>query len=66
MLRSSFNSFAEASTLKTAENSEVSSAKSFAFNYKSFVKSFIYIKNKSGPKIDPSGTPALTLAHEEN
>ena len=53
LARSSFNSFAKASTLKTTENSEVSSAQSFALDDKSFVKSLINIKNRSGPKIDP-------------
>ena len=36
---SQFNSFAETSTLKTTENSEVSSAKSFALDDKSFINS---------------------------
>ena len=67
MARSSFNSFAETSTLKTTENSEVLlSTKSFVLDNKSFVKSLIYDKNRSGPRIDPWGTPALTSAHEEN
>ena len=63
--RSSFNSFTEASTLKTAENNEVSSAKSFAPDEKSSVKSLIYIENRGGIKIDPWGTPALISAHEK-
>ena len=51
--RSSFNSFAEVSTLKTTESSDLSSAKSFALEDKSFVKSLIYIKNRSDLKVDP-------------
>ena len=39
LARLSFNSFAEASTLKTTENSEVSSTKSFALDDESFVES---------------------------
>ena len=35
------------------ENKEVSSA---------FYKSFMYIKNNKGPKIDPCGTPTFTFA----
>ena len=67
MARSSFNSFVETSTLKTTENSEVLlSAKSFVLDNKSFVKSLIYLKNRSGPKIDPWGTPALISARKEN
>ena len=66
LARLSFNSFAEASTLKTTENSEVSCTKSFALDDESFVESLIYIKNRSGPKIDSWGTPALTSAHEQN
>ena len=48
LARSSFNTFVEAFTLKTTENSEVSSAQSYVLKDESFVKSLIYIKNKSG------------------
>ena len=45
----------------------VLSAKWFALDDFSFVKSLIYIKNKSGSEIDPWRTPALlTPAHKEN
>ena len=66
LARSSLNSFAEASTLKTTENSEVFSKKSFALDDNSFVKSLIYIKNRSGPKTDLWETSALISAHEED
>ena len=49
--------------LQTTE--KASSVKGFALD-KSFVKSLIYIKNRSDPKIDPWVTPALASAHQEN
>ena len=42
----------------TIVKSEVSSAKSFTLQLKFSVKSFMYIKKKRGPKIEPCGTPA--------
>ena len=51
--RSSFNCFVDAFTLKTTENSEISIVTGFAVDDESFDKSFIYIKNRSGLKIDP-------------
>ena len=66
LARSSLDSFAEASPLKTTENSEVSSKKSFALDDNSFVKSLIYIKNRSGPKTDLWETSALISTHEED
>ena len=45
---------------------QVSSTKSFVLHDKSFVKSLIYIKNRSNPGLDLWGTPTLTSAHEED
>ena len=42
----------------TMEKTEVSSANSFAVDERLWLRSFIYIRKKSGPKTDPSGTPA--------
>ena len=50
----------------TTENREVSSANSLALDDKPSGKSLIQIKKSNGPKIDPWGTPALTLVHEED
>ena len=41
------------------------SANNFAFDERPSARSFIYIKNRSGPSMEPCGTPALTLAQEE-
>ena len=49
----------------TAEKKEVSSASSLGFETKLLETSLINIKKKRRPAIDPLGTPALTLAHEE-
>ena len=43
----------DAFTLKTTENSEISIVTGFAVDDESFDKSFIYIKNRNGLKIDP-------------
>ena len=49
----------------TIEKRDVSSAKSFALDFNSSGKSLMYIRNSSGPKIDPWGTPAKTGLHED-
>ena len=49
------NYIADTLTSSTAENMDVSSAKSFTVEEKSLLKSFI---KKRGPKMEPSGTPA--------
>ena len=41
------------------------SANNFAFDERPSARSFIYIKNRSGPSMEPWGTPALTSAQEE-
>ena len=63
---SPFNSIADVFISCTAENKEVSSANDLAFDDKPSDKSLIQIKKSSGPRIDPQGTPALTLVHEED
>ena len=50
----------------TTDNREVSSANSLALDDKPSDKSLIEVKITNGPKIDPWGTPALTLVHEED
>ena len=42
----------------TMEKTEVLSAKSFAVDERLWLRSFIYVRKKSGPKIDPRGTSA--------
>ena len=49
----------------TFEKIDVSSAKSLTFDIKLFVRSFMYITNSNGPKIDPYGTPALISSQWE-
>ena len=44
---------------------EVSSANSLALDDKPSGISLMQIKTSNGPKIDPWGTPALTLVQEE-
>ena len=60
-----FNYFAVVFELWTTENNEVSSANNFAFDERPSARSLIYIKNRSGPSMEPWGTPALTSAQEE-
>ena len=47
------------------ENNEVSSANNLADDSKFSGRSLMYVKNGSGPNIDPSGRPASTEAHLE-
>ena len=48
--------------LFTTEKREVSSAKSLQFEERSLGKSFMQIRNNKGSKIEPCGTPAVTLS----
>ena len=41
------------------------SASNFAFDERPSVRLFIYIKNRSEPRMEPWGSPALTSAQEE-
>ena len=43
----------------------MSSANNFAFDDRPSARSLIYIEKRSGPSIEPSGTPAMTSAQEE-
>ena len=52
--------------LSITEKRDVSSAKSLLSDDKPLAKSLIYIKNNNDPKMEPGGTPALTLIHEED
>ena len=63
--KSSFNSFTEVFTSWKTENNDVSSAKCFALEVKLSDKSFVYVENNNGPRIDPWGAPAWTLVHDE-
>ena len=49
----------------TMEKTEVLSAKSFAVDEILWLRSFIYVRKKSGPKIDPWGTSA-SIGDEED
>ena len=48
--------------LFTTEKMEVSWAKSLQFEERSLGKSFMQIRNNKGSKMEPCGTPALTLS----
>ena len=63
--RSSFKFFADKVISWTTEKKEASSANSLGFETKLSERSLINIKEKRGTRIDPWGTPALTLTHEE-
>ena len=45
---------------RTTEKIDVSSAKSLTFEFQLLGKLFIYSRNNKSPRIEPSGTPALT------
>ena len=47
----------------TMENNDVSSANSFTVDIMPSDRWILYIRKKSGPKIDPCGTPAFTGNH---
>ena len=44
---------------------EVSSAKSFVFDFNPFGKSLIYTRKRSEPRIEPWRTPAKTGLHDD-
>ena len=54
--KSLFSRLTESLILWTTESSDVSSAKSLAFEFKSLGKSLINIKDSKGRRIDPWGT----------
>ena len=45
--------------------SVVSSAKDNKFNFEEFSMSFMYIRNKIGPRMDPCGTPHVISANSD-
>ena len=47
-------------------NKEVSSGKSFGFDWRFSVRPFIWIKKSRGPRIVPCGTPALMKLHDKH
>ena len=65
LAKSLFNSLADLDIFSTTENSDVSSANSFALDAKSSNKSFMYIRKSNGPRIEACGTPASIAVDEE-
>ena len=63
--KSLFRTIFEALRFLATEKSEVSSANNLGFDAKLSGKSLIQIKTNSGPRIEPWGTPASALPHEE-
>ena len=61
LLKSLFKLVADTFLLSTTGKSEISSAKSRTFVVRPSERSFIYIKNNNGPRIDPCGTPDSIL-----
>ena len=51
---------------RKAEKRDISPANSFIFGGVSSDRSLIQIKTKSGPRRDPWGIPASTLAQDED
>ena len=49
----------------TIENIDISSSKRLTFDIKLLGRSFMYIKNNNGAKIDPFDTPALISSQWE-
>ena len=65
LLESLFKWKFEKAASVTVENKEAPSAKKFELECKFFVKSLMYSRKSSGPRMEPWGTPALMSAHEE-
>ena len=63
--RSSFKFFADKVISWTTENREVSLVNGLGLEIKLPERALLNIKKKRAPRIDRSGTPALTFAHEE-
>ena len=63
--KSLFNSFAVIFGLWITENNEVSSPNNFPFEDRQSARSFICMKNSSGPSKESWGTSVLTSAQEE-
>ena len=47
------------------EKIDASSANSFVVDEKVLLRSFMFIRQNSGPKIDPCGTPACIVDHND-
>ena len=56
---------AKRKALVTVENKEIPPGRTFRLECKLSVKAFICKRNKSGPRMQHSGTPALMSAHEK-
>ena len=63
--KSLFSLFAEVVMSCVTENRDVSSVNNFVLEDRSPDKSFMYIKNNNGPKMEPWGTPAVTFCHSD-
>ena len=59
------NLLADLVLFSTTQNSDASSANNSALDAKSSDKSFIYIRKRIGPSIEPCGNPASIAAREE-
>ena len=63
--RLSFTLLAVISGTLTVENRDVSPVNNLGLHWRLLDISFMYTRNKSGPNIEPWGTPALILAQGE-
>ena len=63
--RSLLRSVAVLSGSLAVENRDMSPANNLELHWRLSDKSVMYIRNKSGPNIDPWGTPALIVAQDE-
>ena len=63
--KSLFSSFAEVVMSCVTENRDASSANNFALEDRAPDKSFMYIKNNNGPKMEPWRTPAVTFCYSD-
>ena len=59
------NTSVEVLLLCTTGNREVSSGKSFTVDSMFSDKLFMYIRKKSGPRLNPCGIPAFAGSHSE-
>ena len=60
-----FRSFTDLVISKTFEKREVSSAKILHIETSPSGRSFMYIKNNSGPSTEPCGTPDFMFIHSD-
>ena len=64
-MRSLLSCDAELFLLWITKKFDVSSAKSFAMDEVPSVKSFMWIRKNSGPRIEPCGTPVLIFSYPD-